>query len=152
MSVVKGPDNKQLLSQMVGQYEKDLLRICYVYLCDVSLADDAVQETFLKAFKHLSSLRGENGAMIATHPHEDHVGGLAGALNACSVDVLYTPVLDYDTKAFQSMMKYAREQNTEIIVPQPGNTFSVGSASVEILAPLKKYKDYNDLSIVVRIT
>lgn len=62
MSVVKGPDNKQLLSQMVGQYEKDLLRICYVYLRDVSLAEDAVQETFLKAFKHLSSLRGENGA------------------------------------------------------------------------------------------
>ena len=32
--------------------------------------------------------------MIATHPHEDHVGGLAAALNACSVDVLLTPVLE----------------------------------------------------------
>ena len=26
--------------------------------------------------------------MIATHPHEDHVGGLAAALNACTVEVL----------------------------------------------------------------
>ena len=42
--------------------------------------------------------------MIATHPHEDHVGGLAAALNACSVDVLLTPVMEYDTKAFRSMM------------------------------------------------
>lgn len=55
--------------------------------------------------------------MIATHPHEDHVGGLAAALNACSVDVLFTPVLDYDTKAFHSMMKYAQAQETEIKVP-----------------------------------
>ena len=23
--------------------------------------------------------------MVSTHPHEDHVGGLAGALNACTV-------------------------------------------------------------------
>lgn len=52
--------------------------------------------------------------MIATHPHEDHVGGLAAALNACSVDVLYTPVLEYDTKAFHSMVKYAQKQGTKI--------------------------------------
>lgn len=43
--------------------------------------------------------------MIATHPHEDHVGGLAAALNACTVDVLYTSVLEYDSKAFRSLMK-----------------------------------------------
>ena len=27
--------------------------------------------------------------MIATHPHADHIGGLSGALNACSVGVVY---------------------------------------------------------------
>ena len=45
--------------------------------------------------------------MIATHPHADHVGGLAAALNACSVDVLYTSETNYDTKAWQSVLKYA---------------------------------------------
>ena len=85
--------------------------------------------------------------MIATHPHEDHVGGLAAALNACSVDVLYTPVLEYDTKAFYSMVKYAQKQGTEIIVPTSGHSFMVGTARVDILGPLKKYKNTNDLSI-----
>lgn len=33
--------------------------------------------------------------MIATHPHADHVGGLAAALNACSVNVLYTSETNY---------------------------------------------------------
>ena len=59
--------------------------------------------------------------MIATHPHEDHIGGLAGALNACVVDVLYTPILVYETKAFHSMMKYVREQEIRILIPQPSD-------------------------------
>lgn len=90
--------------------------------------------------------------MIATHPHADHVGGLSGALNACEVDVLYTPVLEYDSKAFASMMYYAHKQNTEIIVPEPCESLRVGSLRVELLAPTKNYSDYNDMSIVTRIT
>lgn len=90
--------------------------------------------------------------MIATHPHEDNVGGLAAALNACSVDVLFTPVLDYDTKAFHSMMKYAQAQATEIKIPKPGDSFKIGSAEVVILGPLKQYRNTNDLSIVCKIT
>lgn len=90
--------------------------------------------------------------MIATHPHEDHVGGLAAALNACSVDVLLTPVLEYDTKAFRSMMKYAVEQDTEIEIPSVGDTFMIGSAQVEILGPTRYYENTNDMSIVCKIT
>ena len=86
--------------------------------------------------------------MIATHPHEDHVGGLAAALNACAVDILYTPVLDYDTKAFRSMMKYAHAQETAIKIPKPGDSFIVGTARVDILGPLKTYSNTNDLFVM----
>ena len=48
------------LDQMVRQYEKDLLRICWIYLRDYAAAEDAVQETFLKAYKSLESFRGES--------------------------------------------------------------------------------------------
>ena len=62
MNVVKDPDNlrSQWLGQMIRQYEKDLLRICCVYLKDVSLAEDAVQEAFLKAYRCIDSFRGES--------------------------------------------------------------------------------------------
>lgn len=62
MEIVKGPGNhlQQRISRMIQTYEKDLLRLCCVYLKDSSMAEDAVQETFLKAYKNLQSFRGES--------------------------------------------------------------------------------------------
>lgn len=59
MDVVRGPDSENLISQWIRDYEKDLLRLCCMYLKDVSLAEDAVQETFLKAYRHLAEFRGD---------------------------------------------------------------------------------------------
>ena len=46
------------LEGAMEQWEKSLLRMCYAYLQDVSLAEDAVQETFLKAWKGFDCFRG----------------------------------------------------------------------------------------------
>ena len=48
------------LDQWIQAYEKDLLRICCLYLRDWSAAEDAVQETFLKAYRQMGSFRGES--------------------------------------------------------------------------------------------
>ena len=60
MGIVMDPDNakKERLSRLMEQYEKDLLRMCCVYLRDASMAEDAVQECFIKAYKALDSFRG----------------------------------------------------------------------------------------------
>lgn len=64
MNVVMGPDNnaEEIISQLIWHYEKDLLRLCCAYLKDVSLAEDAVQETFLKAYNRLDTFRGGSSA------------------------------------------------------------------------------------------
>ena len=71
--------------------------------------------------------------MIATHPHDDHIGGLAAALNSVPVDVIYSPVTSWDSKAWQSLERYASAQGTPIVVPNEGDTFVLGSAEVTIL-------------------
>lgn len=62
MEVVKGPDGirEQTLYRLVDEYQTALLRMCYVYLHDTALAEDAVQETYLKAYKALDTFRGES--------------------------------------------------------------------------------------------
>ena len=61
MGVVKDPDNEQTLIRLIGTYEKSLLRLCCVSLRDASLAQDAVQETFLRAYRGLDGFRRESG-------------------------------------------------------------------------------------------
>ena len=89
--------------------------------------------------------------MIGTHAHEDHIGGLAGALNACTVGKVYAPVTEYDSEAFGDFKKYVQKQGLEITVPTVGDTFYVGSATVQFLSPAHSYDDENANSIVVRI-
>ena len=145
--------------------EESLLRIIFVdvgqadstiIICDgeVLMIDGGNAADSQLIFSMLRNTLGIDhiNYMIATPPHEDHVGGLAAAFNACSVDVLLTPVLEYDTKAFQSMMKYAEQQGTSIQIPQPGDSFMIGSAYVEILGPVRYYENYNDMSIICKIT
>ena len=60
MSVGPGPDNKKKLCTLIDQYERELLRLCCVYLRDISMAEDAVQETFIKAYQHMDAFRGES--------------------------------------------------------------------------------------------
>ena len=62
MGMIQAPSQTPAdrLEQMVRKYEKDLLRICFVYLGDWAQAEDAVQETFLKAYRSMDSFRGDS--------------------------------------------------------------------------------------------
>lgn len=62
MEVVKGPDSREeeRISRLIKTYEKDLLRLCCVMLKDAAMAEDAVQETFIKAYRNLRAFRGDS--------------------------------------------------------------------------------------------
>ena len=59
MSKSQDPDHgkQERLACLIRRYEKDIRRICYLYLQDVEQAKDATQETFLKAYLNLDSLK-----------------------------------------------------------------------------------------------
>lgn len=59
MAALTNEDARQQLIRLVEQYQRDLLRMCYIQLHDTALAEDAVQETFIKAYKSISTFRGE---------------------------------------------------------------------------------------------
>ena len=52
-------DREQKLEQLVDRYQTPLLHMCYLYLCDKSLAEDALQELFLKIYRNMDRFRGE---------------------------------------------------------------------------------------------
>ena len=89
METVKGPDSlEKEVERMVGLYQLPLLRLCYAYLHDEDLAKDAVQETFIKAYRNLGSFRRthapEENHLRAKRQRPDHC---AAALHRRSADV-----------------------------------------------------------------
>ncbi len=60
MDDVKGPDTPECFEQIVSEYQTQLRRLCCVLLKDVHLAEDAVQETFLKAYRSMGEFRKES--------------------------------------------------------------------------------------------
>lgn len=63
MSNFKGPDDarerREIFERIVNQYQLPLLRMCYLHLCDKTLAEDAMQETFIKLYRSLDSFHGQ---------------------------------------------------------------------------------------------
>lgn len=53
------PKNEFDINTLVNHYGDNLLRLCFLYLHDYHSAEDAVQETFIKAYRNIDKFRGE---------------------------------------------------------------------------------------------
>lgn len=62
MAAQPGPVSnlEDAFTRMVAQYQVALKRMCCLYLRDRTAAEDAVQETFLKAYKHMDTFRSQS--------------------------------------------------------------------------------------------
>lgn len=110
-------------------------------------ADSSLIYSYLKsrAIDHLDYI-------VCTHAQEDHAGGLSGALNYATVDVALCPVTDDDNAAFQDFVKFLGQQSVSITVPTPGDSYALGSATIQVLGPISMDEDEpNNTSIVLRV-
>lgn len=89
--------------------------------------------------------------VIGTHAHEDHIGGIAGALNYASPGQVFCPVTSGSTRAFNNFVKAVQKHGKSITVPSVGDRFNLGSASCQVLG-VNSTDDTNESSIVLRIT
>ena len=72
-------------------------------------------------------------------------------MNAVPVDVMYSPVTSWNSKVWNGFSKYASVQGTPIVIPQEGDSFPLGGATVTILHCWQEAWAENDMSIVLRV-
>lgn len=95
--------------------------------------------------------------MVATHPHEDHIGGLDEVLEQFQVDHVYAPVLDDGdvptTKTYEDFLTAVEAEGCGLTPAAAGDRLLEESGlSVEVLSPAGSgYTELNDYSIVLRV-
>lgn len=91
--------------------------------------------------------------VIATHPHEDHVGGLDIVIDNYNIDKVIMPKITTTTRTYKDVINSIRNKNLKITVPKVGTSFSLGEASFVILAPSSsEYEDANNYSVCIKLT
>lgn len=88
--------------------------------------------------------------VIATHAHEDHIGGMDDILNNFEVSHFYMPDVVTTTKTFEDVITALEDKKIELEIPKEGDVFILGTCKFEVLHVGTEDDDLNDSSIVVR--
>ena len=89
--------------------------------------------------------------LVATHPHEDHIGGMATVINSFNIGQIYMPKVASTTQAFEGLLTTIQDKGYSINTAQAGVQIAPG---INILSPGvgSDYGDeLNDWSAVISI-
>ncbi|GKX67485.1 ComEC/Rec2 family competence protein [Inconstantimicrobium mannanitabidum] len=131
----------------VGQGDSELIQVNGKnILIDAGTSDE-------KSLNYLKSLKiTKLDYVIATHPHEDHIGSMDDIIKTFNIGIFYAPKVTTTTKSFANMVSALKRKNLKITTPKAGSKLTIGNATLTFLAPNKdKYDDINNYSIVCKL-
>ena len=91
--------------------------------------------------------------LVATHPHDDHIGGMADVMAQFSIGCLVLTDEPATTNAYENMIASAQEYNIPTLIPEVGDTIPFADAKCTVLGPLSMDKNNsNNNSMILKIT
>ena len=92
--------------------------------------------------------------VIATHPHADHIGGMAEVMQAFEVKSVYMPKKSHTSVTFEHLLDTVAEKDLTIQTAKAGKVlFDADELKAEFLAPVSdSYSNLNNYSAVLKLT
>lgn len=96
-------------------------------------------------------------AVIVTHPHADHIGGLTEVLTQMDTDALYLPSFPEELTptgfTFSALLDTVAQEEISVRTPNCGDTLAIGDAVLTMLTvDGSQADDLNDCSVVCHIS
>ena len=90
--------------------------------------------------------------LVATHPHADHIGGMAEIINSFDIGEIYMPKVSTTTATYENLLDAIAAKGLSIHTAKAGVTIAADNTfSVQIISPmLDDYADINDWSAIIR--
>ena len=140
----------------VGQGDSELIRLKDSGI-DI-LIDAGTRSTKQELADYLKELGVDDiDILIGTHPHEDHIGGMAKIIEEFPIGTLYLPETSDEmtptTKTYESLLDAAENKNVTVRTAAAGDVLlEQGNTSFKVLSPSHTdYDNLNDYSIVTRL-
>lgn len=142
------PDHLLVRFLDVGQGDSTLLENQGHFI----LIDGGVREEGPQVVEALEGWGVERlDAIICTHGHEDHVGGLSDVLTRFPASAIYAPAGNEDAGSFAYFTRKAAKQGLSVVTPALGDVIPLGAAEILVLGPVDAYEGLNDTSLILRV-
>ena len=93
--------------------------------------------------------------LVATHPDEDHIGGMADVISNTQIGTIYAPNKTNNTATYRKFLAAIQNNNLQITLAEAGTIIDqTDSYKLEILWPKKdaNFPETNDYSIIIKLT
>ena len=89
--------------------------------------------------------------VIATHPHEDHIGGMVDVFKEYEVKAFYSPKITHTTKTYENLVKAVKDEGLKTKELKGGMV--IDGAKFEVFTPQKsEYEELNDYSPIMKLS
>lgn len=136
----------------VGQGDCELIQLPDSRNIIIDAGKRAGGEALVERLKDLGVEKFEY--VVATHPHEDHIGGMSDVINNFEIGTFYMPDAVSTTDVFENMLDSIETKGVEVRRARAGLTIvDEENLKIKLVAPVgEEYGDKNNYSAVVKLT
>lgn len=139
-----GPEPMEVHFMDVGQGDATLVT-CGGHAMLIDAGDDT-KGTALQNYLQKQKI-SKLDYLVLTHPDADHIGGAPVVITKFNIGSVFVSNFEKDNKTYQKLIQSLDDKQIKALTPKVNSKYTLGTASITILAPNGSYDNPNDASI-----